>query len=132
MQIARKNVISWLSLNNKQTRWPEWLQLDSNPTARLELNHLASLAKWLSVCLRTKWFWVRVQFSHLKFRFRACFEQEVPWHSGNYRVSIHCETRTWHDKNTQSRWPESTFFFWKIWKIYYEALRRDKKSQDGW
>ena len=25
------------------------------------LNHLASLAKWLSVCLRVKWFWVRVQ-----------------------------------------------------------------------
>ena len=23
---------------------------------------------------------------HLNFRFRACFEQGVPWHSGNYRV----------------------------------------------
>ena len=40
--------------------------------------------------------------SHLKFRFRTCFEQGVPWHSGNYRVWIHFETRTWHDKNTQS------------------------------
>ena len=37
--------------------------------------------------------------SHLNFRFRACFEQGVPWHSGNYRVWIHSETRTWHDKN---------------------------------
>ena len=27
--------------------------------------------------------------SHLNFRFRACFEQEVPWHSGNYIVWIH-------------------------------------------
>ena len=40
--------------------------------------------------------------SHLKFRFRAGFEQGVPWHSGNYIVWIHSETRTWHDKNIQS------------------------------
>ena len=40
--------------------------------------------------------------SHLNFRFRACFEQGVPWDSGNYRVWIHSETRTWHDKNIQS------------------------------
>ena len=40
--------------------------------------------------------------SHLNFRFCACFEQGVPWHSGNYRVWIHSETRTWHDKNIQS------------------------------
>ena len=40
--------------------------------------------------------------SHLNFRFRACFEQGVPWHSCNYRVWIHSETRTWHEKNIQS------------------------------
>ena len=40
--------------------------------------------------------------SHLNSRFRVCFEQGVPWHSGNYRVWIHSETRTWHDKNIQS------------------------------
>ena len=40
--------------------------------------------------------------SHLNFRFRACFEQGVPWHSGNYRVWIYSETCTWHDKNVQS------------------------------
>ena len=39
--------------------------------------------------------------SHLNFRFCACFEQGVPWHSGNYRVWIYYETRTWHDKNSQ-------------------------------
>ena len=32
---------------------------------RTQLNHLASLAKWLSVRLRTKWFWVRVQLQSL-------------------------------------------------------------------
>ena len=39
--------------------------------------------------------------SHLNFRFRACSEQGVSWHSGNCRVWIHSEMRTWHDKNIQ-------------------------------
>ena len=43
--------------------------------------------------------------SHITLRFGACFEQEVPWHSDNYRVCIHSETCTWHDKNVQSFWP---------------------------
>ena len=51
----------------------------------------ASLTKCLSIRLQTK----------LNFRYGACFEQKVPWHSGNYRVWIHSETRTWHDKNMQ-------------------------------
>ena len=37
---------------------------------------------------------------HLKY-----FEQGVPWHSDNYRVWIHFETRTWYDKNIQSNAP---------------------------
>ena len=36
---------------------------------------------------------------HLNFRVRGCFEQGVPWHSGNYTVWIHSETRTWHGRN---------------------------------
>ena len=39
--------------------------------------------------------------SHLNFRFCACFEKGVPWHSGNYWEWIHSETRTWHDKKIQ-------------------------------
>ena len=31
---------------------------------------------------------------HLNFRYRACFEKGVPYHSVNYRVQIHSETRT--------------------------------------
>ena len=30
--------------------------------------------------------------SHSNFRYRACFEQGVPWHTGNYRVWVHSET----------------------------------------
>ena len=29
---------------------------------------------------------------HLNFRYHTCFEQWVPWRSGNYRVQIHSET----------------------------------------
>ena len=47
----------------------------------------------------------------LDFRFRACFMQRVPWHSGNYRVWIHSETCMWHDKNIRSTVKQ-------IWKPY--------------
>ena len=40
---------------------------------------------------------------HLNFRYRACFEQRVPWHSGNYRLWIHSEKRLWHDNNIHLR-----------------------------
>ena len=56
------------------------------------LDTLASLAKWLSVLLRTSGCGsspVDASCSHLNFRYRACFEQGVPSHSGNYRVWIH-------------------------------------------
>ena len=43
--------------------------------------------------------------SHLNFRSQASFKQGVPWHSGNYRVWIHSETCTWHDKNIESNAP---------------------------
>ena len=31
---------------------------------------------------------------HLNFRYQADFEQGVPWHSDNYKVSIHSEIHT--------------------------------------
>ena len=58
--------------------------------------------------------------SHLNFRFRTCFEQGVPWHSGKYRVWIHSETHTWNDKNIQ--WPS---IFQKTWQgrmCFYSSL----------
>ena len=55
---------------------------------------------------------------NLNFRFRACFQQGVPWHSGNYRVRIHSETRTWHDKNIQS--VIILLFIWYWWKAKLE------------
>ena len=53
---------------------------------------------------------------HLDFRFHACFQQGVPWDSGNYRVWIHSETRTWHDENIHLNVCRSNVFnlFWKV------------------
>ena len=72
------------------------IQLDAlcKKVLTTQFNHLDSLAKWLSVRLPTKWLWVRIQLQRLNFKFRACFEQGVAWHSGNYRVWIHTERRT--------------------------------------
>ena len=48
--------------------------------------------------------------SHLNFRFRPCFEQGVPWHSGNYRVwftlkRVRDMTRTYSQtKNRRKLW----------------------------
>ena len=41
----------------------------------------------------------------LNFRFHTCFKQGVLWNSDYYRVWIHSETCTWHDKNIQSNPP---------------------------
>ena len=62
------------------------------------------------------------RFYHLNFRYSACLEQAVPWHSGNYRVKIHSETCTWHDNNVQ---PYSSIF------VYIEALLRHIQAYSG-
>ena len=45
---------------------------------------------------------VESRCNHINFRYRACFEQGVPWNPDNYIVWIHSETHTWHDKNIRS------------------------------
>ena len=67
-----------------------------------QLNHLAKLVKWLNVRLGTKRLQVESHCHHLNFRFHACFKQRVPWHPRNYRMWIHSEMHTWHDKNIHS------------------------------
>ena len=42
--------------------------------------------------------------------------KEFPWYSGNYRVWIHSETHTWHDKNIQSVEHKVTL----TWRYYSE------------
>ena len=87
-----------------------WTRNQNHLVCKQTLNHLAMV-------------WV-----HLDFRFHTCFEQGVPWHSGNYIVWIHSEMGTWHDKNIQYN---SNFVFilkhqncisrvWdKVWKFFF-------------
>ena len=69
------------------------LQLDSNPE-----RHSSIWPKVYELC----GFGFQSSCSHSNFRFHACFEQGVPWHSGNYRVWDHSEMRTWRDKKIHS------------------------------
>ena len=64
---------------------------------------------------------------HLNFKFRACFEQGIPWHSGNYRVWIHSETCTCLGKSIQSHIDD--FFFqspscWFISEHFWVSLTK--------
>ena len=45
----------------------------SHLVCKRTLNHLASFAKWLSVCLRTKWMWVRVPLQSLNLQLLLLF-----------------------------------------------------------
>ena len=55
-----------------ETRMWQEINIQSNTPYRqvltTHLNNLASLAKWLSVRLRTKWFWVRISLLLLKLQ----------------------------------------------------------------
>ena len=82
----------------------KWYQLQN------QYFHLAYFLEWnFWICWQNGWVFVyqligcvfESNGSHLNFRFRACFKQGVPWHSGNYSVWIHSETRARHDQNIQ-------------------------------
>ena len=75
----------------------KWQQQDSNPQP---LSSVWSNG-WVFIYKRSGCEF-ESRYCHANFRYCACFKQEVPWHSGNYRVWIHSETRTWHDNNMQS------------------------------
>ena len=46
--------------------------------------------------------WFESSCSHFTFRFCACYEEGVPWQSGNHRVLV-------HSKNAYLIWQEHTF-----------------------
>ena len=96
----------WVTANDKEW-WNEWIRMRASKIEWFYCNwtqiqnHLVH--KWVCVC-ELSGCGFESSCSHLNFRFRTCFEQGVPWHSGNYRVWFHSETCTWHDKNIQSEW----------------------------
>ena len=54
----------------------------------------ASSAKWLSVCLRTKWSWVRIPLLSLKFADRLNFNWQV--------VTIHQDQERFEDRSLEN------------------------------
>ena len=67
--------------------------------------------------------------NHLNFRYCACFQQKVPWHSGNYRVWIYYETRTSHcsQMHRADKYSKHSPTIWSVWLngwvLIYELSR---------
>ena len=84
-----------------------WTRTHNHLVHKQTLNHLVSLAKWLSVCLRTKWLWVWVQLQTLKLQI-SCLLQA--------RSSLTCRqlcvNSLW---NTYVTWQEHTASYCRVW-----------------
>ena len=72
------------------------------------MGSLSSLATWLNFVYELSGCGLESSCSDLNFRHRECLEQGFASHAGNYRVLIHSEKRTCHDKNIQI-WSSSFF-----------------------
>ena len=74
----------------------KWLEVDSNPEPRSSYTNIQSVWPngWVFIYKLTR---PGFEFScsHLTSRFRTCFEQGVPWHSGNYRAWIEASLAKW-------------------------------------
>ena len=64
------------------------LELLDHSSNNLELldHSLASLAKWLSVRLRTKWFWVRVQLQFPANSLYSLNSLQITFTSENFKI----------------------------------------------
>ena len=124
-----RNTLLETVARNRRDIWSSsdcnWTRTQNQLIRKQTLTYLAKLAKWLSCVVSTylngafDCIFLSCQYAFhrestlysclnfkrcLKFKwlqYRAYFEQGVPWLSGNYRVWIHSETHTWHDKNIQ-------------------------------
>ena len=61
-----------------------WIRTHNHLVCQQTFNHLTSLVRVFIYKLSGCGF--KSCCCHLNFRYRACFEQWVPWHSGSYRV----------------------------------------------
>ena len=75
-----------------------WQHQDSNPQllSLLMNTHHVWLNGWVFV-YKLSGCGFKSCCCYLNFRYRACFKQGVPSHSGNYRVKIHSEMRMWYE-----------------------------------
>ena len=62
--------------------------------------------------------------SHINFRYPAFFEQGLPWHSGNYRLQIHC-------KKAYVTWQEHTGK-WTSWDCWHHQIIKSYQFVKTW
>ena len=88
-------------------------------------NLILSDCNWIRLQLATLAKWLRFEPSCnlLNFRFRACFEQGVLWHSGNYRVWIH----SW---NAYVTWQEHTVNWYCLGNRAHDVFKLAKTLKD--
>ena len=99
------SIVSWMlrnSLLETGIKYEVWVTATGLEPKTIDIIFIYLLTPFiydLSGC------WFESRCSYLNFRFCTCIEQGVPWHLGKYRVWIHSEMRTWHDKNIKSNAP---------------------------
>ena len=81
-----------------------WTRTQNHLVRKRTLNHLAKLAKCLSVRLRTKWFWVRVQLQSCTLEWTwkwknqcRCFTW-IAFIELNFTVTFLLTRKTWDDR----------------------------------
>ena len=108
-----------------------WTRTQNLLVRKLTLNHLA---KWLSACLQTMWFWVRVQLRLLKtimqpflhylkinsppnkvVQTKNLVHYVLLWH-------LFFSTKTWNQNPSQSSLSSCMIFFEKLFISYYIFL----------
>ena len=91
--LARSRCKIW-SISDCNLTWTQ-----NQLVCKWTLNHLAKLAKWLSVSLRTKWFWVRVQLQELTWFSKKWF---FVWSSLStwYHLHLMVVKITWSNCNS--------------------------------
>ena len=135
-----------------------WTRTQNRLVRKRTLNHLDSLAKRLSVRLRTKWFLVRVQLQSLHLQISCLLwarSSLTIWQLFNHiagsrlstekagvyskekdktkkkRMWIHSETCTWHDKIIQPCFLMSWFCMWQI-KLTFMQCNMVKVTWTFW
>ena len=100
--LARSRPKIWRLSDCNWTRTKDHLVLKRTLNHLNRLNTRLVLPNWWVFVYKLSGSGFESSCSHLTFRFCACFEEGVSWHSGSYRVWIHSETHTWHAKKIQS------------------------------
>ena len=109
-----------------------WQEHTVKCTVQRSTQNTVQSAKWLMFVYELSGSGLESSCSQLNFRFRACFVQGVPWHSGNYTVWIHSDSVwihayvTWQEHSVKnytrvvsSNWTNCYLYKWSVYKANY-------------